>query len=204
MPHVKVTAFKTDRANYSHLTLTRPVEFKYVPGQYVTLTENSEAKPKFLALASHASEPDLLFVSRTSPVAVGSELLLSEPMGKGFTCDFKSPQPFLFLSHGTGISAIRPALIGRRQLGFHNDTLLYGIREAASEPELDCLSESFGVRQLRALSAEKHWHVQDALAEMELSGFGTIILVGSKEMAESCREVLRAKGFPAERIYSNY
>lgn len=204
MPHVKVTAFKTDRANYSHLTLARPGGFNYVPGQYVTLSENAEAKPKFLALASHASEAELLFVSRSTPVAVGSELILSEPMGKGFTCDFKDARPFLFLTHGTGISAIRPALIERRQLGFTGDTLLYGIRDASSEPELDCLSESFGVKQLRAFSEGRHWHVQNALAEMDVSGIGAVILVGSKEMAASCREVLGTKGFSADRIFSNY
>jgi ferredoxin-NADP reductase len=133
MPQAIVTAFKSDRANYSHLTLARPEGFIYVPGQYVTLAQDATEKPKFLAIASHASESNLYFLSRNSPPAVGAEMILSEPMGKGFTCDFKNPQAFLFLTHGTGISAIRPALIERRQSGFTHDTLLYGIRDAASE-----------------------------------------------------------------------
>lgn len=202
--NAKVTAFTTDKANYSHLSLGRPKDFAYFPGQYVTLAESNDAKPKFLALASHASEPDLLFVSRSSPVAVGTELIISAPMGTGFGSDFTGKKPFLFLTHGTGISAVRPAMVERRQLGFTGDTLLYGVRDAASEPELDCLRDSFGARQLRAFSEGRHWHVQDALAQMDLSSFGTVILVGSKEMAASCRETLAGKNFPSNRIFSNY
>ena len=33
---------------------------------------------------------------------------------------------------------------------------------------------------------------------------GAVLLVGSKEMMASCREVLAAKGFPAEKVFSNY
>lgn len=201
MHKVTVIATHTDAAGFSHLVLPRPGGLAYRPGQYVTLGAHGEAKPKFLAIASHASEAELRFILRDNPWPQHTMLHMSDPMGNGFACDFSEPKPFLFLTHGTGISAIRPALLSRRNSA---DVLLYGAKKKEAEPGLDCLAEGFGIRQLRAYSASQGERVQAVLEKMDLAAFGAIVIVGSKEMMADCREIFSRRGFPAENIFSNF
>ena len=181
------TEIKNDRGGFIHLLFKKPPGYHFSPGQYVTLTLNAGEKPKFLALASHDDEPHLLFVLRdlTAPKAA---VAISAPQGKGFAADFGEKKPFLFLTHGTGISAIRPAMLERKRRGFGADVLLYGIASADKEPDLDCLRADFGVQQLRAYSnAEYKAYVQDHAHTLDVSHFGAILLVGSNEMMAACR-----------------
>ncbi len=200
----RITSTRTDTANYTHLSLARPEGFSYLPGQYVTLAYGDQDKPRFLALASHPSEDQLLFVSRHG-AASAPQVSLSAPQGKGFACDFTNPGNFLHITHGSGISAIRPAIYERLRGGHSGDALLYGISGPEAVPDLDCLNETSGVKQLRAYSkAAKPQHVQDVLQNLDLSLFTHVILIGSKEMMESCRGVLSAKNFAVAAIFSNY
>ena len=195
---------RIDKGGFTHWRLPKPEGYTLSPGQYAVITFTGNDKPKYLAIAAHSSEKDLLFISRDT-VSAGDTLTLSEPQGKGFTCDFADKRPFLYLTHGTGISAIRPAMLERRHRGAGDDVLLYGIASADTEPNLDCLASNFGVKQLRAYSADEYKaYVQDRTHTLDVEHFGAVLLVGSKEMMASCREVLTVKGFPAERIFSNY
>ncbi|MBX3722559.1 MAG: hypothetical protein KF713_12025 [Turneriella sp.] len=204
MNELKIRGVKKDKGGFAHLSFTKPENYTFTPGQYAILTFTAGDKPKYLAFASHTTEADLLFVLR-GDFSAGTEVAVSAPQGKGFGCDFGDTKPMLFLTHGTGISAIRPALIERKKRGFENDVLLYGIASAAQEPELDCLAADFGVEQLRAFSAAEYKaYVQDHAHTLAVEHFGAVLLVGSKEMMASCREVLAAKGFPAEKVFSNY
>ncbi|GAB4443553.1 MAG: hypothetical protein OHK0011_25810 [Turneriella sp.] len=192
-----------DSAGYVHTRFVRPAGFDYLPGQYLAITAEGEEKARYLALASHRSEPDLLFLSRHS--YVGKSALASAPQGKGFTCDFATPQPMLFITHGTGISALRPAILERRARGFRSDTLLFGIADEAHEPELDVLSKAFPLRQLRAYSRSgNHERVQNVLPGIDTNDFGAVLLIGGREMINDVKQLLRHKGFAAERIYSNF
>lgn len=204
MTEFTISDARSDRGGFTHWRLLKPEGYAFNPGQYAVITFKGSDKPKYLAIAAHRSEKDLLFISRDA-VRTGDTLTLSEPQGKGFACDFADKRPILYLTHGTGISALRPAMLERRQRGFAEDTLLYGIASAAQEPELDCLSGDFGVKQLRAYSADEYKaYAQDRAHTLDVDHFGAVLLVGSKEMMASCREVLAAKGYPAEKIFSNY
>jgi NAD(P)H-flavin reductase len=199
-----VSAARNDKGGFTQWQLPKPEGYTFAPGQYAVITFKNSDKPKYLAIAAHSSEKELLFLSRDA-VTTGDGLTLSEPQGKGFTSDFADKRPFLYLTHGTGISAIRPAMMERKHRGFSEDVLLYGIASASVEPELDCLAHDFGVKQLRAYSADEYKaYVQDRAHTLDVEHFGAVLLVGSKEMMASCREVLAAKGFPVERIFSNY
>lgn len=199
-----VSAARNDKGGFTQWQIPKPEGYAFTPGQYAVITFQSGDKPKYLAIAAHSSEKELLFLSRDG-VTQGDSLTLSEPQGKGFASDFADKRPFLYLTHGTGISAIRPAMLERKRRGFSDDVLLYGIASADKEPELDCLAHDFGVKQLRAYSADEYKaYVQDRAHTLDVEHFGAVLLVGSKEMMASCREVLAAKGFPAERIFSNY
>lgn len=192
-----------DSAGYIHTRFARPAHFEYKPGQYVAVSAGDEDKVRYLALASHASEPYLLFISRHR--FSGKTVSASAPQGKGFTCDFGVTAPLLFLTHGTGISALRPAILERRARGFLADTLLFGASDEAHEPDLDVLKDGFPIRQLRAYSrTQNRQRVQQVLPDLQTDDFGAVLLIGGKEMMSDVRKVLAAKGFPAEKIYSNF
>jgi NAD(P)H-flavin reductase len=192
-----------DAAGYVHTLFARPAGFDYLPGQYLAITAEGEDKVRYLALASHRSEPHLLFLSRHS--YAGKSVSSSPPQGQGFGCDLSTPKPLLFLTHGTGISALRPALFERRARGFITDTLLYGIADQAHEPDIDVLKDDFPVRQLRAYSRTgRRQRVQQVLPAIAVEQFGAVLLVGGKEMMAEVKQVLGSQGFPAERIYSNF
>jgi NAD(P)H-flavin reductase len=204
MIRTQILELKTDKAKYAHLRVVRPAGFDYLPGQYVALAANEAEKPKYLAMASHPSESQLLYVGHDFPYAPG-EVIISPAQGAGFKCDYASHEPFLFLAHGTGITAIRAAILERQQRGMKRDTLLYGIQTAADEPELDCLHADFALRQERAFSAEgDKKHVQDVLRTMPVSHYAAVLLIGSNDMMADCRAILAEKGFPPEMIFSNY
>ena len=204
MADIEILEFTESTQGFNQLRLARPTGFDYQPGQYVQFTDSPGAKIKYLALASHRSEPHLLLAGRFHAPA-DKTVSISEPQGKGFACNYTDKQGFLFLTHGTGISAIRPAMLERRMFGHCNDALLYGIRTKEEEPDLDCLAADFGAEQLRAYSCSSDSaHVQQRLETMDLSRFGAVLIVGSKEMMSSCREILAARSFPAQQIYSNY
>lgn len=199
-----IAATRHDTAGYTHLSLTRPAGYTYRPGQYVTLAYGGEDTPRFLALASHPSEEQLLFVSRHGADMVAN-VVLSAPQGKGFACNFASEGSFLFITHGSGIAAIRPAIRERAKARKSTDTLLYGIANAESMPDLDCLSDAEDIKQLRAYSrGSNSEHVQDVLKSLDLSPYTNVLLIGSKEMMESCRAILSEKNIQPNKIFSNY
>jgi|GEM_PF-2708157 len=204
MADTQILKFSEGAQGFNQLQLARPEGFEYQPGQYVQFSDSPGAKIKYLALASHRSEPHLLLAGRF-PLPADKTVSISEPQGKGFACNYTDKHGFLFLTHGTGISAIRPAMLERRMFGHCNDALLYGIRSKQDEPDLDCLAADFGAEQLRAYSCSiDSAHVQQRLETMDLSRFGAVLIVGSKEMMTTCREILTARSFPAERIFSNF
>jgi len=199
---VKVTSSKTDRGGFMHIRVEKPTRFVHTSGQYVTFQGEHDDKPKYLAIASHTNEADLLFVFRGT--LNGDTVQISQPMGTGFRVDFSDPRPMLFLTHGTGISAVRPAIIERHLAKLQGDVLVYGIADSASEPELDVLTDA-SLTQMRAFSkTESPKRVQMLLTELDTSNFGAIIMVGSKEMMADNRTLLMRKQFAAEKIISNY
>lgn len=190
----------TDAAGFVHLTLARPHAFEYMPGQFVALRTTLDSPPVFLALASHPSEKDLLLLSRTR--YLGKTVFITAAQGAGFECDFSVSQPFLFITHGSGISAIRPAILERHARGFKSDTLLYGIQDAASEPALDILTPPYSEKKILAYSQAGD-RTHSKLSALDLAAFGAVLLIGGKVFMDDTREMLRARGFALERVYSN-
>lgn len=200
---LELVSERHDSAGYIHTRFARPAGFDYIPGQYLALSAAGEDKARYLALASHSSESHLLLLSRHTYAE--KAVSTSVPQGKGFACDFALVQPLLFITHGTGISALRPAILERRARGFSTDTLLYGVADEAHEPDLDILSNDFPIRQLRAYSRTgNHQRVQQVLPAINANDFGAILLIGGKEMMADVKEVLAAQRFPANLLYSNF
>ncbi|MBS0618749.1 MAG: hypothetical protein JSR44_11210 [Spirochaetes bacterium] len=201
---LKIQTAMHDAGGFLQLHLERPQDYSYKPGQYAQIQFTAADKPKMLAFASHPSEETLFFMSRDE-IPTAETLSVFHPQGSGFLCDFADPRPILFLTHGTGISAIRSAMLERRARGFSTDTLLYGIAAEHAEPDIDCLKTNFPVRQLRAHSqAEYRAYVQDRLQALDAIHFGAVLLIGSREMMAACHEILATKQFPPEKIFSNF
>ena len=190
----------SDAAGFVHLTLARPHAFEYKPGQFIALRTTLDSPPVFLALASHPSEKDLFLLSRTR--YLGKTVFITAAQGSGFECDFSDSQPFLLITHGSGISAIRPAILERHAHGFNSDTLLYGIQDAASKPALDILTPPYSEKKILAYSQAGD-RIQTKLNTLDLTAFGAVILIGGKAFMDDTKQMLRARGFALERVYSN-
>ncbi|MCX7631798.1 MAG: hypothetical protein N2Z22_00540 [Turneriella sp.] len=187
-----------DSAGFVHTRVLRPASFHYTPGQYVVVFANDGQK-RYFALASHPEEKELLFLTR-QPLRAAT---FSLPQGTGFGCDFRDKRPWLFITHGSGISALRPAILERRRRGLASDTLIYGIRQWGAQPALDVLGADFPLHKIYALSAQGE-RVQQRLRSHALSHYGAVLLVGSQEMMTEVRQILAENQFPASAIYTNY
>ncbi|HRP68431.1 MAG TPA: FAD-dependent oxidoreductase [Turneriella sp.] len=203
MIKIPIKSKKRDKAGFTHLVLAKPNNYTHKLGQYVYL-KVSETQTKALAIASHPSEPQLLFLFR-GEFEHSIVPHLSQPQGDGFRCVLDKPQRMLFITHGTGITALRGIIIERKRLGFTHDTLLYGSRHADEEPELDCLQADFGVKQLRAYSSPpEELHLQDILRGFDVDNFDAVLLAGSTKMLSSCRQILYSMKYSANKIFTNY
>ncbi|HTX51881.1 MAG TPA: FAD-dependent oxidoreductase [Candidatus Baltobacteraceae bacterium] len=100
------------------VTLERPPEFQFAPGQYATFTlldppeTDAEGNTRTFSLASAPFEQALVFATRLRDTAfkrvlrqipVGSALRLNGPAG-GFTLHADASRPAVFLAGGIGIT----------------------------------------------------------------------------------------------------
>lgn len=180
--------------------------FSWKIGQYCVLSLSSEEK-LYLAIASHPSEKTLKFIvpktsklsehlSKTEPVYCDA------PAGNGFNHDLFNHPTVIAISHGTGISAIRPVLL-QAQKKNKPPVLFYGCKDESEYPTGTEYSE---VSPLIAYSKSAQKHVQDLITEYSFSEPGKIgvFLVGSNEFQDSVTDELIKKGFAKEHISKNF
>jgi NAD(P)H-flavin reductase len=180
--------------------------FSWRVGQYCVLNLDDNDKI-YLAIASHPKEKNLTFiVSKSSKFSTflseKKQIQCSSPEGPGFNDKLFNFSSLLAISHGTGISAIRPvlweALINKKETLF-----IYGCKSPTEYPS----SEEFKqVKKSLAFSQTENKHVQDHIRSLQLSDSRNtgVFLVGSNEFQDSVISSLMDKGFLAENISKNF
>ncbi len=108
------------------LRLSKPIGFKFLPGQFVlfdvpSLEDPADVQPRAYSIASSPAEDELLFViklvrnGRASAwveraVEPGTPVVLRGPFGR-FTLDLGTTKDYLFVATGTGIAPLRSQIL---------------------------------------------------------------------------------------------
>jgi NAD(P)H-flavin reductase len=192
-----------------------------VPGQYVQLTVG-EARPAYMAIASAPGAGNFEFLIQSTEgtagticaVMPGGELLVSEPMGKGFKMQILEHNTPLFFVTGTGISAIRSVIESRDWSGT-GARLYYGTSTPADmayqEKFANWSARGVVITPLISEPEGQDWaggigFAQDAYAKEPVADASktAIVLCGAKIMCEKATEMLVKAGMPTENALTNY
>lgn len=224
---VKVHALERLTDEIMGLTLRLPptTEFRFLPGQFMRLT-NREGATRSYSLAAGPAADRLLRV-HIRKVAGGAfsqwlferasvnDLLHMEgPQGRFFLRQGLTTSHSIFLATGTGIAPIRAMLASatpeqRRQLG--EVSLYWGNRfqhEAYLAEPLRELAAQMDFRFVPIFSREgpetAHRHVQQRmLADHPRLEDAQLFACGNPAMIASARELALQAGLPAERFHSD-
>lgn len=195
------------------------------PGQFVQLVAPGD-EPVYLAVASPPGQRDRLeflvkrggrAADRLLALPVGALVRCSRPLGPGFPVDEHEGHDLLMFAGGSGIAALRPALLHAldRRERYGDIHLFFGARRAvdfAYAAELDAWREA-GVRVHQVVSRPEpgeRWrgatgYVQDLL---ELLGpdpnNAVALLCGAPGMEEAVQGWLEGAGMPASNILRNH
>ncbi len=198
--------------------------FDFIPGQFVQLRTGGGDASYFAIASSPEEKPYLdILVKRGKgaskalfDLAVGQEVEVIGPQGKGFPIDQYKGKDLLFIGVGTGIAPLRSTLrsaLGHRQ-DFGRITFVYGVLTPNHFCYLDDLHawsrNSVDVRLTVTFPEGTSWvgdsgFVQDIVRKMRPNSRDTVaMLVGMKEMIEDNTRLLTDLGFPAQHILLNY
>ena len=192
----------------------KPSNMAYKPGQYAVISTD-ETKGYF-AYFSHESQNKVQFLikrgNETADAILGAESLeLSEPQGSGFNLEKAKKHNLLLLTHGSGISAIRPVIIETLSNRNHYEgiILIYGIKNENHLPlsaEFKKYAESIQIIYAYSEKDGENGHTQKHAARLDQSFVqnAACCIVGSKEMSSACKKVLENKGINSEMILTNF
>lgn len=207
------------------IRLQKPQDFSYIPGQYIYINlADHEGKGSFFALSCHPDEKELELLikdqghiaadlSRSGP---GVKVDISEPIGPGFAPEKLHGKTLYMITHGSGLSAIKPVIeeIRKNRNQYGPSRLLYGVKTVSDFPFKDTLRDWMGSIEVYDIistpTTDKNiWngeigYVQDILKKISPSPKEAIALVvGSKQMFTEVSEILRGFGFTDEQILTN-
>ena len=192
----------------------KPSNMTYKPGQYAVIS-TGETKGYF-SYFSHESQDQVQFLikrgNETADAILSAESLeLSEPRGSGFNLEKAKQHNLLLLTHGSGISAIRPVIIEAlsNRDSYEDIILIYGIKNENHLPlsaEFKKYAESIQVIYAYSEKDGKNGHTQKHVARLDESFVknAACCIVGSKEMSSACKEVLESKGISPELVLTNF
>ena len=193
------------------------------PGQFVQMKLKKDDKAAFIAIASKcdskANEMEFLVKYVDGSTAglvcqtnVGDEVLVSEPMGKGFQIpDDADGAEVLLFAAGSGISPIKSLLESDKLPKNSTKTLFYGTRNKEHTAFMSEVSKCSS-KVINAYSEDGLGYVQDYFKRMTESGEVKLsnpnraiaILCGQKEMTEAVIELLVNAGVPRGRCLMNF
>lgn len=205
MPLVELLESSEISSNLIQYDFINP-EFSWEIGQYCVLHLSSGEK-LYLAIASHPSEKTLKFIvpkaSKLSDhLSEQQSINCDVPAGNGFNLNLIACPTIIAISHGTGISALRPILI-ETQRNEKRPVFFYGCKK---ESEYPSGTEYKEVSPFIAYSSSAQKHVQDLITEYSFSnpGQSAVFLVGSNEFQESVTGILIENGFSKDNISKNF
>lgn len=209
----------SEKNGFKTLRLKRPLDWNFLPGQYLEIrSENSRAtKPAILAIASSVDDEYIEITAKSSndPLhsnyclneVVGDYLTITGPLGSNFPLDLVTPHtPLLVLGGGTGLTALKSILESIPQgteakLIYSNKTtqdLLYHekIEKWKSEGHIISLTQekSEGYAEGR---------ITDHLKHEQLNSGTLVFICGPKDLVIETAQLLVQLGVPLESIYGS-
>jgi len=206
-----------------YLRTTKPENFSFLPGQYISAKTENE-KNVYLALASHPTNNYLEFLINKANFAgstlcrkvPGDTMSISEPIGPGFITDDLKGKTIYLITHGSGLSAIKPLIeeIRMARENYGSVRFLYGVRTKDDFPLPDLLHSWMGsIEYYDIISQDPKdksiWnadvgYVQDILKRIAPKPDNSIaIVIGSKEFDNDIKEILNGFGFRDDQILDN-
>jgi CDP-4-dehydro-6-deoxyglucose reductase len=220
MPTVRLNANQRLTSDAHRLDLDLTLASHTRPGQFITATVG-EHKPGYFALANSPGEALCLLIKadgETSRALValdaGSEVEISEAIGKGFALEQVAGRELVILCNGSGISACRPVIEAEIAAGLPRPVhFFHGLRS----PSDRCFSqdarswEEAGVRVHTVISGDdpdwtgERGYVQHAAREHGLlRGDVGVLMVGVKDMVEEAKSMWSAAGVGEDALLTNF
>ena len=221
----EITWNKKETAELHLLRLTKPSGFHHLPGQYIEVSILESNHSSFFAVASHPSEPFIELLIKPSGenakkichMPTGSEIRISEPLGPGFPINSFQNKTIYLITHGTGISAIKPVIeeLRKERNKYGPIRLIYGVRYPDDIPFKNLLREWMGSLEIYDIVSDdpgnlQVWsgetgHVQDVLMKIQPNPDNSVALVtGSEKMEHQILEMLKEFGFEPDSIFRNH
>jgi NAD(P)H-flavin reductase len=200
---------------HAHVLLERPEGFAEKPGQYAMAQLPGDEKPRPLAFASRARSPLIELLIRTPDDArdallakiQGGRVKLSDPGGPGWRTEDAGDRPVWGVCVGSGISALRPLVDELSESAPARAGLLYGVRDDDHVCFADDLAawRARGVRVEIAVSRPPDGDGARVQDRLDLIPDDAICLfVGMKDMVDSAKDALRARGFKDDDLRMNF
>jgi len=207
------------------ITFEKPADFNYIPGQYVEFSFQGEENQIPLAISNHPEDDHLEFIikksgdlaTRVCTTGPGVPFQISEPKGPGFPPEKLQHKTIYLITHGSGISAIKPVIeeIRKKRENYGPVRFLYGVKSPDEIPFKNLFRDWMGSIELYDIISDKiedkklwngeQGYVQDLVKKIKPEPDNAVaIVIGSNEMEKSVREILKEAGFSEEQILKNY
>ncbi len=197
-----------------HLVLSVPNEFKFIPGQYISVILEKDGKKirrpySICSSPNHKNKIELCIKIVENGIAtpiisklnIGNKLEVLGPLGE-FMIDEKSKDKnIVFISNGSGIGPFKSMIPWILENGFENGiNLIGGYKEIPLyDKEFKDLEKKFPNFNYKVALSSQGRRVQDILKTDKDSHY---YLCGLKEMINSVRAILVKNGVEMSNIFS--
>lgn len=200
--------------NVRHLVLSIPKNFKFIPGQYISIIKEIEGKKirRPYSICSPPSQKDKIdlcikvvkkgiFTPLINKIKCGDKIEVLGPLGE-FTISKESKnKDIIFISTGTGIGPFRAMIPSLLESGFNkNITLIAGYKNnKLYDNEFTSLSQKYSNFNYKTAISIEGKRVTDILPINKEADY---YICGLNEMISSVRNILVKNGIEMKNIFS--
>lgn len=196
-----------------HISLSIPLGFRFVPGQYISIIlDNKERRLRRpYSIASKPGRNSVDFCIKIIPHGLatpiidklnkGDKIELLGPLGEFAISEASKNKDLVFVSTGTGVGPFRSMIPWLLESGFNKEIkLIAGYRSTILyDGEFKELERKYKNFVYKSVLSPKR--VQDLLEEIE-TGNNHFYLCGLKDMINSVKMMMLKRGVPMSSIYS--
>lgn len=207
------------------IRLEKPEDYEHIPGQYIKVSIAGSNYFSYLAIASHPEESyiELLInlggvnACKICALPVGSFLDISQALGPGFDVDRFTGKTIYLVTHGSGISAIKPLIeeLRKNRHRFGQILLIYGVRTPADFAFKPLIRNWMGSIEVYDIISKdprdlKIWtgeigHVQHVVLKLKPNPENAVaVVIGGDEMETGVSEIFKSSGFAENQILKNH
>ena len=218
----EIIEIKKETPGLRLLHLEKPPAFSHIPGQYIQIGIPEENDSDFFALASHPDDRflELLINAGNGKICekpVGSYLNISSPSGPGFPIHLFFGKTVYLVTHGSGISSIKPLIeeMRKNRHRFGQIRLIYGVRTPEDFAYKNLLRNWMGSVEVYDIISRdpddlKIWsgetgHVQQILEKLQPVPDNAIVAVsGSPAMENEIIQIFQRFSYEKNQILQNH